>query len=407
MSIKTPLLALLLLSQSGLAEKQWFKGNTHTHSLWSDGDDFPDMITDWYKARGYQFLVLSDHNILSRGERWMKVSDVEKRRKGVGEPALGKYLARFGDEWVELRGEDDAQEVRLKNLPEMRGKFEEKGKFLMVEGEEITDAYKGAQVHINAINIGEMVKPQHGKSVRETMSNNLLAVQEQAERLKRPVFAHINHPNFHWSITAEDIAHVLEERFFEVYNGHPGINHMGSENPPRPGDEGIWDIANTLRLAELGGELIYGIASDDSHNYHGGNVMPGRGWIMVHAEKLDADSLVHAIEAGDFYGSTGVNLDSVNFDPKTNILEIRIAGSDETDGRVTTKIHGTLRGEEGDPATVGKELATYDTRVIRHQLTGNEWFVRATVTSEHDHPRPSFAGQKQKAWTQPVRPTGK
>ena len=239
------------------------------------------------------------------------------------------------------------------------------------------------------------------------MRNNLLAVKEQAKRLERPILAHINHPNFHWSITAEDIAHVMEERFFEVYNGHPGINHLGSENPPRPGDEQIWDIANTLRLTELDGELLYAIASDDSHNYHGRDVKPGRGWIMVRAEKLNPDTLVHAIQAGDFYASTGVSLDSVNFDPKTNILEIRITGSDDKGGKVPTKIHGTLRGEEKDPAKVGKELASYDTRIIRHQLTGKEWFVRATVTSENDHPRPSFSGQKQKAWTQPVMPTAK
>jgi hypothetical protein len=30
------------------APKYW-KGNLHTHSLWSVGDDFPEMIADWYK----------------------------------------------------------------------------------------------------------------------------------------------------------------------------------------------------------------------------------------------------------------------------------------------------------------------------------------------------------------------
>src|SRR4051812_44910849 len=45
-------------------EKRWYKGNLHTHSLWSDGDDFPEMIADWYRARGYDFLALSDHNVL-------------------------------------------------------------------------------------------------------------------------------------------------------------------------------------------------------------------------------------------------------------------------------------------------------------------------------------------------------
>lgn len=414
MRTKLLLLTLLVsasttLTRDARAETQWFKGNTHTHSLWSDGNDFPDMIADWYKQRGYQFLVLSDHNTLSRGERWMKVSSIEKRKRGLGPTVLGKYIERFGDDWVELRGEGSAREVRLKTLAEIRSKFEEEGKFLMVEGEEITDMFGKLQVHTNAINLVEPVKPQHGNSLRETMRNNLIAVQEQAERLKKPIFAHLNHPNFQWSITAEDVAHVLEEKFFEVYNGHPGINHLGSKERGRHGDEHIWDIANTLRRAELGGPLLYGVATDDSHTYHGGDVKPGRGWIMVRAEKLDADTLVRAIQAGDFYASTGVVLQKIEFDPKTRILEIQVAGSDEEDGKVSTQIIGTLRGEQGDPQKVGKELAIYQGRSIRHQLTGEEWFVRATITSENAHPLPSFSHQRQQAWTQPIvpRPTKK
>ena len=34
-------------------ESSWFKGNTHTHSLWSDGNDFPEMIATYYKNEGY------------------------------------------------------------------------------------------------------------------------------------------------------------------------------------------------------------------------------------------------------------------------------------------------------------------------------------------------------------------
>ena len=48
-------------------ETRWWKGNLHTHSLWSDGNDFPEMIADWYRKNGYHFLALSDHNILKRG----------------------------------------------------------------------------------------------------------------------------------------------------------------------------------------------------------------------------------------------------------------------------------------------------------------------------------------------------
>ena len=45
---------------------RFFKGNTHAHTLWSDGNDFPEMVADWYRSQGYNFLVLSDHNVLSR-----------------------------------------------------------------------------------------------------------------------------------------------------------------------------------------------------------------------------------------------------------------------------------------------------------------------------------------------------
>ena len=54
----------------------WYRGNLHTHSLWSDGNDVPEMICDWYKNNGYQFVALSDHNILSNREKWMGVDQI-------------------------------------------------------------------------------------------------------------------------------------------------------------------------------------------------------------------------------------------------------------------------------------------------------------------------------------------
>ena len=75
---------------------RWFKGNLHTHSLWSDGNDFPDMIADWYRERGYHFLALSDHNILSAVEKWVS-NDLVIRRGG--RRALAEYRERFGDDW--------------------------------------------------------------------------------------------------------------------------------------------------------------------------------------------------------------------------------------------------------------------------------------------------------------------
>ena len=68
------LLGLPLAAPAADAPLRWWKGNLHTHSHWSDGDDYPEMIADWYKQHGYHFLALSDHNILSDHERWVSIA---------------------------------------------------------------------------------------------------------------------------------------------------------------------------------------------------------------------------------------------------------------------------------------------------------------------------------------------
>ena len=75
----------------------YWKGNLHTHSLWSDGDDFPEMIADWYKRHGYHFLTLSDHNILSEGQKWIDVAPGRRRT------ALRNMRLVSATHWVERR----------------------------------------------------------------------------------------------------------------------------------------------------------------------------------------------------------------------------------------------------------------------------------------------------------------
>lgn len=53
---------------------RWWKGNTHAHTLWSDGDSAPRQVVEWYRDAGYDFLVLSDHTLLAQGERWFPVA---------------------------------------------------------------------------------------------------------------------------------------------------------------------------------------------------------------------------------------------------------------------------------------------------------------------------------------------
>ncbi len=395
---------------------RWYKGNTHAHSLWSDGDDFPEMIVDWYRKRDYDFLALSDHNILADHERWLTISDVVRRAQG--DDVMTKYEARFGDGWVEKREHDGRRQVRLKQLAEFRGLFEKPGEFLLIPAEEITDGFAKRPIHVNAVNIAERIDPPHGDSARATMRNILRTVREQAERTGRPILAHLNHPNFGWGVTAEDLAHVIEEDFFEVYNGHPGINHLGDET--HASDERIWDIANTIRIAELKAPPLYGVATDDSHTYHGrSNVTPGRGWVMVRARELSPAALIEAMRRGDFYASSGVTLREVRYSPETKKIEIEIAP--DGDATFTTEFIGTrsgfdarsepARGENGEPrdditrrysSDVGAVLARVEGLRAGYTLTGDELYVRATITSSAPAGNPSFDGQRKQAWTQPV-----
>src|SRR6266699_5254539 len=86
------LLALSSCTPSDPDRAKWYKGNLHTHSLWSDGNDFPEQICDWYRDNGYNFLAISDHNVLAEGEKWMKIVELRKRGSITG---LDLYLDKY------------------------------------------------------------------------------------------------------------------------------------------------------------------------------------------------------------------------------------------------------------------------------------------------------------------------
>jgi hypothetical protein len=45
------------------AAENWYRGNTHVHTALSGhGDSSPEFVAKWYHDRGYNFLILSEHN---------------------------------------------------------------------------------------------------------------------------------------------------------------------------------------------------------------------------------------------------------------------------------------------------------------------------------------------------------
>ena len=352
-------------------------------------------MADWYVKHGYDFLVLSDHNVLSQGERWVAVSESAGGRLRVVD--VESLEARFGPGWVvERRDDDGRREMKLKTLPELRAKFEGDD-FIFIQGEEITDRYEQHEIHVNGLNLDTVIPPQGGDSILETIQRNIDAVIAQGKRLNRPVLGHLNHPNYQRSLRPEHVAAIKGERFFEVYNGHRSTRGHGDLTTAAT--EQIWDVALTIRLTRHDLGLLYGLATDDAHNHHGTRAVsvPGRGWVWVRSDRLAPDAIIGAMRAGDFYSSTGVRLADFGADDAGLWLQI----VPQPGVTYTTEFIGT-RYVDGAPAISGQLLATSHDLRPSYRMTGDELYVRARVISSRLHPNPFAEGDLETAWVQPV-----
>jgi hypothetical protein len=341
--------ALLL---PALASAAWFKGNTHAHTLNSDGNAAPVEVVRWYREHGYQFVVITDHEFLT---------DVAPLQALYG--ADGKFLVMPGQEVSQMIADPSHQ-----------------------------DGLR--QAHVNGIGTSRLVIPMgegsgmgrtapRGTTVADTFVRNIAAIAAAGG------VAQINHPNFRWSIGVEDFGRVPAGTLFEVWNGHIAANNLGGVDEAGHrslSSEELWDALLTRR------KRLWGVASDDSHDYHAPDnpdaARPGQAWIFVRADTLSSEQLMAALKRGDFYASTGVVLDELVV--RRSEISIRIARSREAgkgglssdDVRYLTRFIGTG----------GRVLAEVVGHSPRYSIRGDEGYVRASVTDSNG----------RHAWTQPV-----
>ena len=194
------------------------------------------MIMDWYKGHNYNFVGLSDHNTLALGEKWKKI-----QRSKLYEDSFAEYLKKYGPGWVTYRVDSGRTIVKLKTYPEYKPLFEDKN-FLLIQSEEITSRFGEKPIHMNVTNIQTILGPPDGNSVLEIMQKNVDAVLKQRKETGVPMFSHVDHPNFYFGVSLQDMMDLRGERFFEVYNGHPLVNNYGDSL--HPGMEEMWDRIN-------------------------------------------------------------------------------------------------------------------------------------------------------------------
>src|SRR5688572_26927033 len=107
---------------------RWVKGNTHAHTLRSDGDSTHEEVTKWYRDNGYNVLFITDHETITPVEELNKI-------------------------------------------------FGKAGEFVIFTGQEVTDRLDGKPYHVNGLGVDRVTLPQRGKTVVENLQLNIDSVR--------------------------------------------------------------------------------------------------------------------------------------------------------------------------------------------------------------------------------------
>jgi len=384
---------ILLALTSALNAADWYKGEFHCHSYWSDGNTLPELAIDWYRSDGFHFMSLTDHNVLQLDpNRWREVDPVlvEESRK------------KFGDDFVETKEENGKTLIHLKTIHQLRELFNKDGDFLLIPGHEQNARVAGRTLHANAVNISESIPfPNDFPSVMEAALNWRKAALENAAKNGNVGFWMLNHPEWpYFDVTPEMLIEASDIEFYEWNISSPAW--YDPIHPDHPTHEKYWDIVNSFRLLQ-GNKPIYLVAADDTHEYRrfGHNsVNPGHGWVGVRAEKLEANALFTAMKNGDFYSSTGVELKDIQFDANTGTLHVEIKPEEgvfysirfvgtKKDFDTTAKTFEDPQVGPNKPMRVGTIYSgdigvTFQTVAgtsATYQMASDDLYVRAVITS--------------------------
>jgi len=267
----------------------WLKGNLHTHTSRSDGDASPDLVAKIYRELGYDFVVLTDHNVRTGPEH------LENPTDGI----------------------------------------------LIIAGTELSASSLKGPVHLCALGVSSDPPPAEAFNADHPAESLQKMIDWAISDRALPM---VCHPNFHYAISAEDILLLENCNLLELYNGHASCNYYAAGG--MPGSEDVWQAV----LAADG--RFYGTATDDTHTYQRpyptSTAPPARGWVVVEAQQRSPEAVLEALKAGRFYASTEIEIE--HYSASSEKAEIRIAGSEMLRysielmgprGTVLAEVHGT------------------------------------------------------------------
>jgi hypothetical protein len=239
----------------------WFKGNTHTHSIVSDGDSLPAVVCAWYQTHGYDFVCMTDHN------------------------------HPFDAAWLGGQVSKD---------------------FLVIPGVEITTTAEGLPVHLNGLGINTMPELPIYSSITALLQGSIDSIRALGGV---PI---VNHPNFYWALKPDHMLGLKNCNLFEIWNASTNCNNIGTGG--KLSTDQFWDAL--LEAGQIWHGIASDDAHDFAGEFWGYKSLPGQAFIMVQADALEQKSILTALENGNFYSSTGVTLKHLA--REKNLLQLEI-----------------------------------------------------------------------------------
>lgn len=255
---------------AGQGAEVWLKGSTHVHARASGDSSEPNgSVVAWYEQRGYDFIALTDHN---------RVTELDPANDTRGQITLREPGAGL----IVLSG------IELTHNP--------------IGCLPVAHESRQCRIHVNLL--GPTARPGGKIEWAERRSRSRLDMYQAALAAQAALggVAQLNHPPWFWGMTAELLTELSRRGVHLVEIANEAFSKWNAGDATHPSIDALWDAAL------VAGATVWGVASDDAHDYEGrGKYPPGTGWVVVRARR-DPAAILEALAAGRFYASTGVVL---------------------------------------------------------------------------------------------------
>ena len=414
-----------------MAEQVWKKGALHTHTYWSDGRGFPEQMVKAYRDLEFDFACFTDHNVYSEDPLlWQQVFPEEGAWPCViSQERYDDYKNNFSDS-IEEKTYSFKTYVRVKPFAEVAESMSEKGRFVLIGGAEFTGSITGRLgfahvMHAIYLNVKKTFPYLSGDDAAQTLALNYEQYRRVAQSQQESSLFMLCHPFWRF-MDVEPLALIdanQEVTLFEICNSI--FDFCAPANVYSL--EKFWDIVNAFRLDGGKSSILYATASDDSHFYDAerSNAFGscGHAWVMVNNPgEFNTESLIEAMNRGDFYPTTGVELERINFDRTSGTLGVKVKaepgvkyrisfittkrGFDKTTTEIEIPEDGKrprrlLKGYSDEIGRIVLETAGVE---AEYTMACDDLYIRAEVVSDV----PSFKTGPgfptfNKAWTQPFK----